>query len=325
MKTLILLFLTLNFLLILACDSTQNKQIAIDMNDPNLLKEQVSNHKITVYQVFTRLFGNKNTTNKRYGSIEENGVGKMNDFDETALKAIKKMGFTHIWFTGIIEHATMNDNTKHGIPLDDADVVKGMAGSPYAIKDYFDVNPDLAVDVPNRMKEFEALVERTHQNGMKVIIDFVPNHVARNYKSDAKPEHIKDLGEDDDKTTSFSLHNNFYYLPNTKFVVPKEYQLPDFLKVKTKNGSYEEIPAKATGNDVFTHSPSVNDWFETVKLNYGVDIQHGRQKHFNNDSIPNTWVKMKEILLFWVGKNVDGRNGACGVLELGNSANQASK
>jgi glycosidase len=303
MKNLTVCLLLLVFLLTLACD---NKQMTKDMNDPNLLKEQVSDHKIIIYQVFTRLFGNKNTTNKRYGTIEENGVGKMNDFDEIALKAIKKMGFTHIWFTGIIEHATMNDNTKYGIPLDDADVVKGIAGSPYAIKDYFDVNPDLAVDVPNRMKEFEALVERTHREGMKVVIDFVPNHVARNYKSDAKPAHIKDLGEDDDVTKAFDIDNNFYYLPNSKFVVPKEYQLPDFIKAKTKNGVYEEIPVKATGNDVFSHAPSINDWFETIKLNYGIDIQNGRKKYFSPERIPNTWSKMKEILLYWTEKKVDG-------------------
>jgi len=291
-----------------ACSSStgtvSKEQTNTDMNDPNLLKEQASNHKIIVYQVMTRLFGNKNTTNKHYGSMDENGVGKMIDFDDTALKATKKMGFTHIWYTGIIEHATMNDNTKYGIPLDDADVIKGIAGSPYAIKDYYDVNPDLAVDVPNRMKEFEALVERTHKNGLKVIIDFVPNHVARNYKSDAKPENTNNLGEKDDKTKHFSPNNNFYYLPNTRFVVPKEYQIPEFLKVKTKNGVYAEVPARATGNDVFSHAPSVNDWFETIKLNYGVDIQNHKKKLF--DPVPDTWVKMKDILLFWAAKGVDG-------------------
>ncbi len=306
MKRLTTIFLSSLICLLWACGTATQEQTNKDMNDPNLLKEQVSDHKIIVYQVFTRLFGNKNTTNKRYGSIDENGVGKMKDFDETALKAIKKIGFTHIWFTGIIEHATMNNHTKFGIPLDDADVVKGIAGSPYAIKDYYDVNPDLALDVPNRMKEFEELVSRTHQNGMKVIIDFVPNHVARGYKSDAKPAHIKDLGEDDDKIKPFAPHNNFYYLPNTKFVVPKEYQLPDVVKISTKNGVYEESPAKATGNDVFTHAPSVNDWFETIKLNYGVDIQQGRKKYFDGDNIPDTWLKMKEILLFWADKKVDG-------------------
>ena len=140
----------------------------------------------------TRLFGNQTTTNKAYGTLEENGVGKFNDINETALKGIKELGTTHVWFTGVLEHATLSDNTKLGIPLDDADVVKGRAGSPYAIKDYYDVNPDLAVDIKNRVQEFEQLINRTHAQGMKVIIDFVPNHVARFYKSEAKPEGVKD-------------------------------------------------------------------------------------------------------------------------------------
>ena len=68
----------------------------------------------------------------------------------------------------------MTDYRAFGIERDDPDVVKGRAGSPYAIKDYYDIDPDLAVDVNHRMAEFESLVDRTHQHGMKVIIDFVP-------------------------------------------------------------------------------------------------------------------------------------------------------
>src|ERR1700743_2476792 len=163
----------------------------------------MSEHKLIIYQLLPRLFSNTNTTNKFYGSVEENGVGKMNDINDTALQEIRKMGFTHVLYTGIIEHATMTDHSGDGISVDDPDVVKGRAGSPYAIKDYYDVAPDLAVDVKNRMAEFEALVQRTHANGLKVIIDFVPNHVARSYHSDAKPEGVRDLGEDDDNTKAF--------------------------------------------------------------------------------------------------------------------------
>ena len=184
------------------------------------------------------------------------------------------MGVSHVWYTGIIEHAVLTDYTRHGIPLDDADVVKGRAGSPYAIKDYYDVDPDLAVDVPNRMKEFEQLVGRTHAEGLKVIIDFVPNHVARKYISDAKPKGVKDLGENDDKSVAFSPKNNFYYLPGQSFEVPKGYvPLGANNTFPTKDGQFDETPAKATGNDHFDASPKITDWFETVKLNYGVDIQ----------------------------------------------------
>jgi len=285
------------FLLFCAC-STPKEKI------PDHMPDNQNSGKPVVYQLMTRLFGNKQTANKTYGTIEENGVGKFNDIDATALKGIKELGVTHVWFTGVIEHAVLTDYTKFGIPLDDADVVKGRAGSPYAIKDYYDVNPDLAVDVPNRMKEFEALIERTHAAGMKVIIDFVPNHVARAYRSDAKPQGVKDLGEDDDKSAAFKPSNNFYYLPGQSFQVPQGYQSLGSFSFPTKDGKFEETPAKVTGNNQFTASPGVNEWFETVKLNYGVDIQGGNRNVF--DPIPDTWNKMRDILVFWANKKVDG-------------------
>ncbi len=260
--------------------------------------------KMVVYQMITRLFSNTNTTNKPYGTIEENGVGKMNDINEQALKGIKELGVTHVWYTGVIEHAVLTDYTKYGIPLDDADVVKGRAGSPYAIKDYYDINPDLAVDVKNRIKEFEQLVERTHQQNLKVIIDFVPNHVARAYKSDVKPEGVKDLGEEDDKLVSFKPSNNFYYLPGQSFQPPKEYNSLGNNPFPTKDKKFEETPAKVTGNNQFTATPGINEWFETIKLNYGIDYQGGNKNYF--EPVPNTWVKMKEILAYWADKNVDG-------------------
>lgn len=261
--------------------------------------------KIIVYQLMTRLFGNKETVNKAYGTLQENGVGKFEDINDQALSSLKELGITYIWYTGVLEHAVLTDYSSFGIPFDDADVVKGRAGSPYAIKDYYDVNPDLARSVPNRMKEFEALIDRTHQHDMKVLIDFVPNHVARAYKSDAKPKGTIDLGEFDDKSVRFKPDNNFYYLPGQSFQVPADYvALGEENEFPTKDGKFEETPAKVTGNDQFTSSPGVNEWFETVKLNYGVDIENGRTKHF--DPVPDTWVKMKDILVYWANKKVDG-------------------
>lgn len=255
--------------------------------------------------MMTRLFGNKTTVNKPHGTLAENGVGKFNDINGVALRSIKELGITHVWYTGVIEHAVLTDYSKYGIALDDADVVKGRAGSPYAIKDYYDVNPDLAVNVPDRMKEFEQLVERTHSNGLKVLIDFVPNHVARAYKSDAKPAGVKDLGETDDKTVKFSANNNFYYLPGESFVVPKDFKsIPADTLYPPADSKFNETPAKVTGNNQFTASPGVNEWFETVKLNYGVDIQNNNKSYF--EPIPDTWIKMKDILVFWANKKVDG-------------------
>ena len=254
--------------------------------------------KLVIYQVFTRLFGanaNKNISN---GTKKENGCGKMADFTGAALEEIKKLGATHVWYTGLIEHATKTDYTQYGIKKDHPAIVKGNAGSPYAIKDYYDIDPDLATKVPERMKEFENLVMRTHRADLKMIIDFVPNHVARQYHSDAKPEGVRDLGEDDDKTMLFNMHNNFYYLPGTTFA-------PNFSLNDEEQGKYEESPAKVTGNDCFTQWVSANDWYETVKLNYGVDYQGSHQLIFC-PSTPDTWLKMRDILLFWASKGIDG-------------------
>ena len=266
---------------------------------------QSSDHKLIIYQLLPRLFGNKKTVNKTYGSIEENGVGKFNDITDKALQEIKKTGFSHVWFTGVIEHATMTDYSAFGIKPDDPDVVKGRAGSPYAIKDYYDVDPDLAVDVKNRMAEYQALIQRTHVNGLKVIMDFVPNHVARTYASDVKPEGICDFGQDDDKSKAFDPKNDFYYIPGQAFAVPVGYDPggSDF-KSLLKDGKFDENPAKATGNDVFNAAPLLSDWFETIKLNYGVDYQNGGACHF--DPMPPLWNKLYDILNFWSARGVDG-------------------
>ncbi|MDB5011475.1 MAG: tvaII [Mucilaginibacter sp.] len=270
------------------------------------------NHKLLIYQLLPRLFGNTNTTNKIYGSIEENGVGKFNDINDIALQELKKMGFTHVWYTGVIEHATMTDYSAQGITLDDPDVVKGRAGSPYAIKDYYDVDPDLAVDIKNRMGEFEALIKRTHDNGLKVIMDFVPNHVARTYASDVKPAGVHDFGQDDDRTKAFDPKNDFYYIPGQPFVVPEGYNPGgDDFNSPLKDGKFDENPAKATGNNVFSATPSIYDWFETIKLNYGVDYSTGA-KYF--DPVPPLWHKLEAILSYWAAKGIDAFR--CDMVEL---------
>ena len=254
-------------------------------------------NKIIIYQVFTRLFGNNNSHCIYNGGLRENGCGKMADFTTKALNEIRKLGATHIWYTGVIEHATQTDYRRYNIQPDHPAVVKGKAGSPYAIKDYYDIDPDLAQDVPERMKEFESLVRRTHQCGLKMIIDFVPNHVARQYHSDNQPDGTCQLGANDDQNMAFSPYNNFYYIPQSELH-------GQFDMKGTAAEVYYESPAKATGNNRFDAYPTINDWYETIKLNYGVDYQNGGTCHFH--PVPDTWQKMLHILLFWANKKIDG-------------------
>ena len=254
-----------------------------------------SPEKPIIYQLLPRLFTNYCETPVVNGTLETNGSGKLNAINSTILKSIKDLGATHVWYTGVIEHAHDADYTKFGIKRDNPHVVKGHAGSPYAITDYYDIDPDLAEEVPARMAEFESLVDRTHRAGLKVIIDFVPNHVARQYYSDAKPFGVRDLGEGDNDGMFFSQQNNFYYITRQQFA--------PHVDMGYGQDAYVEFPAKASGNDCFNAFPGPNDWYDTVKLNYGIDPADG-SKHF--DPIPDTWLKMLNILRFWASKGIDG-------------------
>ena len=253
-------------------------------------------NKAIIYQLMPRWFTNCSEKCVPHGTIRQNGCGKLADIDEDKLKQIKSLGATHVWYTGVIEHATATRYTRQGIKPCNPHVVKGKAGSPYAIRDYYDVCPDLAVKVKDRMAEFEALIERTHRTGLKAIIDFVPNHVAREYESDAKPAHVQDLGEGDNPMMFFDPKNNFFYITGQEFA-------PQGVDLGHGDDAYREFPARATGNDCYTASPHRDDWFETVKLNYGIDPWNG-STHF--DPVPSTWLKMLDILKFWASKGVDG-------------------
>jgi glycosidase len=283
--------------------------------------------KPVIYQVFTRLFGNTNTTNKAWGSLEENGVGKFSDFTDTALLGIKELGTSYIWYTGVPHHALVGDYSQYGISIDDPDVIKGRAGSPYAVKDYYNVNPDLATHPENRLAEFEALIKRTHKHNMKVIIDIVPNHVARKYESVTLPEGQNSFGTNDDKSLEYAKHNNFYYIPGKSFDVPEGINaLPAAggNKDPLADGQFYESPAKWTGNGSRAAKPRADDWYETVKVNYGVkpdgsydfpklpngyrNLPHSDHYTFwqQQQDLPDSWYKFEAIVHYWLEKGVDG-------------------
>jgi len=301
--------------------ATACKTSAIKMDTTK--KETAAVNKDVVYQVFTRLFGNKNTTNKPWGTIEENGVGKFNDFTDKALNEIKDLGVTYVWYTGVPHHALIRDYTSIGISNDDPEVVKGRAGSPYAVKDYYNVNPDLAVNPANRLQEFEALIARTHKAGLKVIIDIVPNHIARKYEGKSNPVGVRDFGADDDVSVEYKRDNNFYYIPNTRFEIPDTNKPLNGESNPLIDGKFDEYPAKWTGNGSRMAKPDRNDWYETVKVNYGIRPDGSKdfpelpagfdtksyQEHFDfwkDKSVPSSWSKFRDIALYWTAKGVDG-------------------
>ncbi|WP_238115397.1 alpha-amylase family protein [Vibrio cincinnatiensis] len=282
--------------------------------------------KQTVYQVFTRLFGNTNNANIPWGSQEQNGVGKFSDFTPRALQAIAELGVSHIWYTGVHHHALVADYRQFGITSDHPSIVKGRAGSPYAVKDYYSVNPDLADDPSQRNQEFFDLIQRTHQAGMKVIIDIVPNHVSRHYQGLNNPDGVCDFGAKDDTRVEYARDNNFYYLPK------KAFQLPDLPSERQPLGGedhpdlaqpYREYPAKWTGNGSRQAQPDAEDWYETVKINYGITPEgekdfpllperyrwlsyHDHFAFWQDKSVPDSWLKFRDIARYWLHQGVDG-------------------
>ncbi|AUD60245.1 alpha-amylase [Shewanella sp. Pdp11] len=318
--------------------SANASALALDNELQPKSESEVITLKPVVYQIFTRLYGNKNPTNKPWGTIADNGVGKFDDIDDVALNSIKDLGVTHVWYTGVPHHALIGDYSAIGVSADDPDVVKGRAGSPYAVKDYYNVNPDLAVNPANRLAEFEALIARTHQHGLKVIIDIVPNHVARHYQSVSKPQGVRDFGEDDDTSLEYAKNNNFYYVVDNSvkgtkgqahaFEVPS---LPAELKPlggeahPLSDGKFDEFPTKWTGNGSRLAKPDANDWYETVKINYGVrpdgtydfprlpakfatftEAQHYAFWQQHLAELPSSWIKFNQIAQYWLAKGVDG-------------------
>ena len=257
--------------------------------------------RMRVYQLMTRHFGNANESRVPDGSREENGCGHFLDVNEEALGQIKGMGFTHLWLTGALDHAT--GTSYPGLPGDEPGILKGKAGSPYAVRDYFNVSPDLAVEPENRLGEFRDLLDRCQEAGLRVLIDLVPNHVARSYKSVTFPE--ESFGLHDRRELFFHPDNHFYYLPDS----PTENGLilPDgsIFEPERKHG-------KVTGNNCVTWNPSKNDWYETVKLNYGHDFTKGPgdgdlpAPGAKPEEVPRTWRDMDRIIAYWLKMGVDG-------------------
>ena len=247
--------------------------------------------KPIIYQMLPRLWGNSTAEPIRNGSLKDNGTGKFSDIDNSTLEYLKWLGCSHVWYTGVIRHSTQESES--GCMPSHPQFVKGRAGSPYAICDYYDVNPYLADDPDKRMSEFDELIKRTHDNGLKLIIDFVPNHVSRDYgKVHPTPGHPV-LGAEDDKTVHWKAENDFFYYPDERLILPVI--CPDGMPL------YYEYPAMATGNNCYTPCPGINDWYETVKINYC-------------DFHTSTWDKMLDIILFWMNKGVDGFR--CDMVEL---------
>lgn len=254
-----------------------------------------------IYQLFVRHFANFTPGGVKWGTREQNGCGTFAAVNDAALEALARMGVTHLWLTGVLRHATQSSHP--GLPPHPACVVKGIAGSPYAVTDYFDVDPDLAVQPEQRLAEFRALLERTRRWGMLPIIDFVPNHVSRCYTSTVRPE--LSFGAGDDTGVFFARDNSFFYVEPCGGDAPMLLPQGEFAP--------ERGCARVTGNNAATRSPGACDWYETVKLNYGCDYRCGSgaaealpAEFAPAEAVPRTWRLLDAVLAYWQELGVGG-------------------
>lgn len=268
--------------------------------------------RVRIYQLMPRLFSNTNETRKTNGTMLENGVGKFREINDAALTSLKDMGFTHLFLTGVLRQATSTEYPR--LRADDPDILKGLAGSPYAVRDVCDVCPDYAVDPENRMAEFRELIARCHTHGLKVLIDMVPNHVARSHASVTKPE--LSFGVEDDRAKFFHPRNNFFWMRG-ELRLPTVSEDGRFLSPTCQvlgkgDGRYpeEKLYTRVSGNNVTNTYPSINDWYETAKLNYGYDFVSGIRQFPHAETpeipVPDTWHKMDAVLAWWQSVGVDG-------------------
>ncbi|MBI5244370.1 MAG: hypothetical protein HY922_11940 [Elusimicrobia bacterium] len=118
--------------------------------------------KARIYEIFPRAY---NLAGKReaYGARSES-PRFFADFKAKDLQQIKSLGFDAVWTMGIF-------------PIGKRNVSGTGGGSPYSIRDHEALNPDLGAE-----EEFRAFVARAHSAGLRVIIDFVPNHTSMDSK-----------------------------------------------------------------------------------------------------------------------------------------------
>jgi len=271
-----------------------------------------------IYLLPLRQFSNTNATRKVNGTLAENGVGKFNDLNDRALLGLHELGITHVWLLGVLRQATGTGYPDLGLPADDPDLLKGIAGSPFAVRDAFDVCPDYAEEPARRLEEFQVLIHRMHRHGLKVLIDFVPNHLARSHRSVVRPD--LEFGRHDDRSQFFSPNNHFYHLPGQGPLRLPTLQEGHPVSATCQvlggcDGRFdgESDQARVTGNNGVSPAPALGDWYETVKLNYGHDFSQGRHgpREFPtadhpDKPIPNTWHRMDAVLAHWQALGVDG-------------------
>ena len=157
MKTYLLSLLCLGILLV-ACKNEKNEDTSMkEMETVGPINDEVLESAV-IYEANIRQYSPEGTFDAFTADIPK----------------LKDLGVKIIWLMPI-HPISMEKRKAQGdllvADIEDPEERKKYLGSPYAVANYTEVNPDLGT-----MEDFGELVETAHQNGMYVIIDWVPNH-----------------------------------------------------------------------------------------------------------------------------------------------------
>ncbi|XP_066995975.2 maltase A1 [Anabrus simplex] len=193
-----------------------------------------------LYQIYPRSFKDS----------DGDGVGDLRGIREK-LNYLKDLGVTGVWLSPIYKSP--------------------MADAGYDIADFRDIDP-----VFGNMEDFDALLKDTHELGMKLIMDFVPNHSSDEHEWFVKASNPNDL--------EYEKYKGYYVWHDAK-----------------EDGSPPNNWRNVFGNGI---SGDAWTWNEKVGQYY-LHQFHQKQPDLNYRNA-DLVQEMKNVLKFWMDKGVDG-------------------
>lgn len=232
-----------------------------------------------VYNVFVRFFKGKVA---RWNQRVLPGEGGTFDDVKLHLNELKKLNVTTLYFNPI--HMIGELYRKYNM-LDELPAYL-QPGSPYSIKDYKSIDPELTYDrdtkkhlLSDPQQEFKDLINAAHEKGMYVILDLVFNHTAHDFVFQRiRPE--------------------WYLYKENITSLQDPYLYPEELD-----------QGKPWGDPRHTVAPYDHGvwWEDAAQLNWEYKIPEGPNPPPKNSSLKEMWEYFKSIPKYWVSHfGIDG-------------------
>lgn len=241
--------------------------------DPPWIKDAI------VYNAFIRFFGAKMM--RKSGVIMPGECGTFDDLIKK-LKQLKKMGINVLYLNPIhiIGELYRNYNPHDLLPA------YLQPGSPYSIKDYKSIDPEIAYSrhreinaLTDPFLEFKELVDEAHKLGIRVIMDMVFNHTSHDFVLQR-------------------MHPEWFLYKNNIKSLDEPYIYPN-----------EITQGKPWGDAKHTFCPNDHGfwWEDAAQLNWEYKLPPAKNNPPPNPTKQLMWEYFKSITKYWVHKiGIDG-------------------